>query len=160
MPLASPMDRPGAIADGTGNLGCWRTFDPWRRSGPLWRVEDARSLWLHTARQAPRPGQGSCVERFNRTGLEIVLSAYRFDSLHQLRHIAAEWLGRYNVTRSHEAAGSVPPARLREQLVAAETAAWSCLPGGEVYGATRTHRARLHRSESDGVTVPAAPAFP
>ena len=50
-----------------------------------------------------------------------VLSAYLFDSLDEVREIRAEWLDRYNEIRPHDALGSQPPARYREQLIAAET---------------------------------------
>ena len=50
-----------------------------------------------------------------------MLSAYLFDSLDEVREITEEWIERYNEIRPHEARGSVPPARYREQLLAAET---------------------------------------
>jgi transposase InsO family protein len=62
-----------------------------------------------------------CIERFNRTYREEVPSAYLFDSLDEVREITAEWLERYNQIRPHDALGSLPPARYREQLIAAET---------------------------------------
>ena len=49
-----------------------------------------------------------------------MLSAYLFDSLDDVRDITAEWLERYNEIRPHDALGSRPPARYREQLLAAE----------------------------------------
>jgi putative transposase len=44
-----------------------------------------------------------------------------FDSLDEVRQITAEWLERYNEIRPHDALGSLPPARYRERLLAAET---------------------------------------
>jgi putative transposase len=52
-----------------------------------------------------------------------VLSAYLFDSLDEVRDITAEWLERYNEIRPHDALGSLPPARYREQLLATDTPA-------------------------------------
>ena len=64
--------------------------------------------------------QNAYIERFNRTYREEVLSAYLFDSLNEVREITAEWLERYNEIRPHDALGSLPPARYREQLLAPE----------------------------------------
>ena len=50
-----------------------------------------------------------------------MLSAYLFDSLDEGREITAEWLERYNEIRPHDALGNLPPARYREQLIAAGT---------------------------------------
>ena len=70
--------------------------------------------------QPGKPDQNACIERFNRTCREEVLSAYLFDSLDQVRDIIAEWLEQYNEIRPHDALGTLPPARYRERLVAAE----------------------------------------
>jgi putative transposase len=71
--------------------------------------------------QPGKPDQNAYIERFNRTYREEVLSAYLFDSPDEVREITAEWLDRYNEIRLHDALGSLPPARYREQLLAAET---------------------------------------
>jgi putative transposase len=49
-----------------------------------------------------------------------VLSAYLFDSLDEVREITTVWIDRYNEIRPHDALGSLPPARYRERLLAAE----------------------------------------
>jgi putative transposase len=71
--------------------------------------------------QPGKPDQNAYIERFNRTYREEVLSAYLFDSIEEVREITNEWLPRYNEIRPHDALGSLPPARYREQLVAAGT---------------------------------------
>lgn len=48
------------------------------------------------------------------------MSAYLFESLTEGRDITAEWLERYDEIRPHDALGSRPPTRYREQLLAAE----------------------------------------
>ena len=71
--------------------------------------------------QPGKPDQNAYIERFNRTYREEVPSAYLFDSLEEVREITAEWLERYNEITPHDALGSLPPARYRERLLAAET---------------------------------------
>jgi putative transposase len=43
--------------------------------------------------------------------------------LEEVREITTEWLERYNEITPHDALGSLPPARYRERLLAAETPA-------------------------------------
>jgi putative transposase len=50
-----------------------------------------------------------------------VLTPYLFDSLEDVRLITDDWRERYNEIRPHDALGSLPPARYREQLLAAQT---------------------------------------
>jgi putative transposase len=81
-------------------------------------VQNARHrAAFHSTRQAG----SERIERFNRTYREEVLSAYLFDSLDEVREITNDWLERYNELRPHYALGSLPPARYRERLLAAET---------------------------------------
>ncbi len=68
-----------------------------------------------------KPDHNAYIERFNRTYREEVLSAYLFDSLHEVREITVEWLEHYNEITPHDALGSLPPARCRKQLIAADT---------------------------------------
>ena len=84
--------------------------------------------------QPGKPDQNAYIERFNRTCREEVPSAYLFDSLEEVREITAEWLERYNEITPHHALGSLPPARYRERLLAAENPAWNCLLEGGAYG--------------------------
>jgi putative transposase len=71
--------------------------------------------------QPGKPDQNAYIERFNRTYREEVLNAYLFDSISEVREITEKWLERYNEIRPHDALGSLPPARYREQLLAVET---------------------------------------
>jgi Integrase core domain len=84
--------------------------------------------------QPGKPDQNAYIECFNRTYREEVPSAYLFDSLEEVRETTAEWLERYNEITPHDALGSLPPARYRERLLAAETPAWNCLLEGGAYG--------------------------
>jgi putative transposase len=70
--------------------------------------------------QPGKPDQNAFIERFNRTYREEVLTPYLFDSIEDVRQITDEWLERYNEIRPHDALGSLPPARYRERLLAAE----------------------------------------
>ena len=70
--------------------------------------------------QPGKPDQNAFVERFNRTYRNEVLDAYIFDSIEDMREITDNWLRRYNEMRPHDALGSLPPARYRERLLAAE----------------------------------------
>ena len=67
------------------------------------------------------PSDEGVHRRFNRTYREEVLNAYLFDSISDVREITDDWLDRYNEIRPHDALGSLPPARYRERLLAAET---------------------------------------
>jgi putative transposase len=71
--------------------------------------------------QPGKPDQNAFIERFNRTYREEVLTPYLFDSIEDVRQITEAWLARYNEIRPHDALGSLPPARYREQLLAAVT---------------------------------------
>jgi len=71
--------------------------------------------------QPGKPDQNAYIEGFNRTYREEVLNAYLFDSISEVREITADRLERYNEIRPHDALGSLPPARYRERLLAAET---------------------------------------
>jgi transposase InsO family protein len=67
--------------------------------------------WVKSELIAAGPSLAYCEE---------VLSAYLFDSLDEVRDITADWLDCYNETRPHDALGSLPAARYRERLLAAE----------------------------------------
>ena len=112
--LAQMIDlhgRPGAIRCDNGPELTSQTFTDWCKAQEI----ELRFI------QPGKPDQNAYIERFNRTYREEVLSAYLFDSLDEVRDITAEWLERYNEIRPHDALGSLPPARYREQLLAAET---------------------------------------
>ncbi len=70
--------------------------------------------------QPGKPEQNAFFERFNRTYREEVLGAFLFNAPSEVREITDGWLERYNEIRPHDALGSLPPARYREQLLAAE----------------------------------------
>ena len=71
--------------------------------------------------QPGKPDQNAFIERFNRSYREEALNAYLFDSIGEVREITDDWPDRYNAIRPHDAQGSLPPARYRERLLAAET---------------------------------------
>lgn len=71
--------------------------------------------------QPGKPDQNAYIERFNRSYREEVLNAYLFDSVTEVQHITDDWLRRYNEIRPHDALGSLPPARYREQVLEAKT---------------------------------------
>jgi Integrase core domain len=51
----------------------------------------------------------------------IEAAQIRLIAHNQVREITAAWLEQYNEIRPHDALGSLPPARYRERLLAAET---------------------------------------
>src|ERR1022692_1056045 len=102
--------RPQAIRCDNGPLTSL-SFTDWCRS------QDIEVRFI----QPGKPDQNAYIERFNRTYREEILSAYLFESLDQVRNITADWLERYNEIRPHDALGSLPPARYRERLLAAES---------------------------------------
>jgi putative transposase len=71
--------------------------------------------------QPGKPDQNAYIERFNRSYREEVLNAYLFDSVAEVQHITDDWLKRYNEIRPHDALGSLPPARYREEVLEAKT---------------------------------------
>jgi putative transposase len=103
--------RPRAIRCDNGSELTSQAFTEWCKA------QDIELRFI----QPGKPDQNAYIERFNRTYREEVLSAYLFDSLDEVREITAEWLDRYNEIRPHDALGSLPPARYRERLLAAET---------------------------------------
>jgi putative transposase len=103
--------RPQAIRCDNGPELTSQTFTDWCKQ------QDIELRFI----QPGKPDQNAYIERFNRTYREEVLSAYLFDSLDEVREITAEWLERYNEIRPHDALGSLPPARYRERLLAADT---------------------------------------
>jgi putative transposase len=102
--------RPNAIRCGNGPELTSQTFTDWCKD------QDIALRFI----QPGKPAQNAYIERFNGAYRAEVLSAYRFDSLDEVREIAAEWLERYNESRPHDALGSLPAARYRERLLAAE----------------------------------------
>ena len=109
--LVDLYGRPGAIRCDNGPEFLSQAFTDWCAAKGI------KILYI----QPGKPDQNAYIERFNRTYREEVLSAYLFDSLDEVREITAEWIERYNEIRPHDALGSLPPARYREQLLAAET---------------------------------------
>ena len=107
--LAQMIDlhgRPSAIRCDNGPELTSQTFTDWCKE------QDIELRFI----QPGKPDQNAYIERFNRTYREEVLSAYLFDSLDEVRDITADWLDRYNEIRPHDALGSLPPARYREQF--------------------------------------------
>jgi putative transposase len=90
----------------------------------------ADELWVHRMVQNEghqpdvHPTRQTGPERIHRTLYRtyrtVVLNAYLFDSISQVREITDDWRGRYNEIRAHDALGSLPPARYRERLLAIE----------------------------------------
>ena len=68
--------------------------------------------------QPGKPDQNAFIEPFNRTYREEVLNAWVFDSLDEVREIAAAWIRQYNEERPHDALGSLPPTVFRKRLLA------------------------------------------
>jgi putative transposase len=69
--------------------------------------------------QPGKPDQNAFIERFNRTYRNEVLDVYLFHSISEVQEITDAWLDRYNEIRPHDALGSLPPARYREEILAA-----------------------------------------
>jgi putative transposase len=103
--------RPAAIRCDNGSELTSGTFTDWCKRHNI----ELRFI------QPGKPDQNAYIERFNRTYREEVLNVYLFDSIGEVREITDAWLERYNEIRPHEALGSLPPARYRERLFAAET---------------------------------------
>lgn len=69
--------------------------------------------------QPGKPDQNAFIERFNRTYRNEVLDVYLFHTIAEVQEITDAWLERYNEIRPHDALGSLPPARYREEILAA-----------------------------------------
>ena len=68
--------------------------------------------------QPGKPAQNAYVERFNRTYRQKVLDAYLFDSLNEVREVAANFINDYNYHRPHDALGGLPPVLYRKNIEA------------------------------------------
>lgn len=102
--------KPKAIRCDNGPELVSQAFVDWSRE----RAIDVRYI------QPGKPDQNACIERFNRSYRTEVLSAHLFESIADVQEITDDWLRRYNDIRPHDALGSLPPARYREKLLAAE----------------------------------------
>lgn len=102
--------KPLAIRCDNGPELTSQAFTDWARA----RGIDIRFI------QPGKPDQNAFIERFNRSYREEVLSAHLFESIADVQEITDDWLRRYNEIRPHDALGSLPPARYREKLLAAE----------------------------------------
>ena len=103
--------RPRAIRCDNGPELTSQTFTDWCRNRTSRSASSSRASPTRTPTSSASTGP---IAR-------KCLSAYLFDSLNEVRDITAEWIERYNEIRPHDALGSLPPARYREQLLAAET---------------------------------------
>jgi len=66
--------------------------------------------------QPGKPQHNGFIERFNGSFRREFLNAYLFESLSQVREIAWFWQQDYNLNRTHESLGHLPPAIYRKQL--------------------------------------------
>jgi transposase InsO family protein len=57
-----------------------------------------------------KPNQNVCIERFNRTYRDEVLSANLFESTEQVQQITDDWLIECNELRPHDSLGRAPPS--------------------------------------------------
>ena len=73
--------------------------------------------------QPGKPDQNVFIERIHRSYREVAPSAHLFESIAEVQEITDGWLPRDNEIRPHDSLGSLPPARYREKLLAAEMSA-------------------------------------
>lgn len=103
--------KPAAIRCDNGPEFTSQVFMDWCRDG------DIETRYI----QPGKPDQNAFIERFNRTYRQEVLDAYLLHSISEVQEITDAWLERYNEIRPHDALGSLPPARYRERLLAAQS---------------------------------------
>ncbi|CAM6800758.1 Mobile element protein [Morganella morganii IS15] len=66
--------------------------------------------------QPRKPQQNGFIERFNGSFRREFLNAYLFESLSQVKEMAWFWQQDYNLNRTHESLGHLPPEIYRKQL--------------------------------------------
>ncbi len=59
--------------------------------------------------------QNGFIERFNRLYREVVLDAYLFFELYEVKLLTTEWMEEYNLKRPHEARNNLAPVEYKKR---------------------------------------------
>jgi putative transposase len=115
--MVEERGRPRAVRCDNSTALTSPAFSDWRK---------AQEIELRST-QPGKPDQNAYIEHFSRARRDEGLSACLFDSLDEVRE------KRYSEIRPHDALVSLPPARYRGRLLAAENPVWNGLQDGGAY---------------------------